>query len=189
MDVKKINILLDMDGVLSDFVSSALIALNKEFNKELTLDDYAEFGQWGMWIPYNTTPTEFWRVINSTPDLFLNLKPIPWYKELYDYLSTFGEVTILTAPSLTDPTCIEQKLKWLKKYLNLDSNSVMAGNRKHLLAGNGILVDDYSKNVEDFIAAGGEAILIPSTWNTPGLTFEQVKAVLDNVLTHIETIE
>lgn len=43
------------------------------------------------------------------------------------------------------------------------------------MAGNGILIDDYHKNVEAFKDAGGEAILIPSNWNAVGVTFDMIK--------------
>lgn len=64
--------------------------------------------------------------------------------------------------------------------MNIGSDKVFLGSRKYLMAGNGILIDDYYKNVENFKSAGGEAILIPSTWNTNGLTFERIKNTILN---------
>jgi len=92
---------------------------------------------------------------------------------LYGKLSLLGEVTILSAPSW-DPDCSRQKYQWLQKHLKIKSEKVIMGNRKELLAGNGILIDDSLNNVNRFKMAGGDAILIPSTWNTRDLTFRQV---------------
>jgi 5'-nucleotidase len=178
--MKKINILLDMDGVLADFFSGALEALNRDFNKKITIEKYAiEFGQWGTYDYYGITQEQFWESIHSTPDFWYNLKPMPWAKSLYDMLSEIGDVTILTTPSL-DPSCAMQKLQWLDNYLSIKSDKVLMGARKYLLAGNGILIDDYHKNIEKFEEAGGDGILIPSNWNTLDLTFEKIQNVILN---------
>jgi 5'(3')-deoxyribonucleotidase len=176
----KQQILLDMDGVLVDFLSGALECLNRDFNRNVTIEEYADkFGLWGTYDYYGITTKEFWDSIHSTPDFWYNLKPMPWYKELYNFLSELGDVTIITTPSL-DPSCAMQKLQWLDNYMGIKSDAVLLGSRKYLLAGNGILIDDYQVNVEKFKSAGGEAILIPSNWNTNGLTFERIKNTILN---------
>lgn len=172
------RILLDMDGVLVDFLSDTIRLLNKAYNKNVTLEQYAsEFGQWGTYDYYGISVAEFWKPINEDPTFWLDLKPMPWFKKLYLALSVLGEVTIVTAPS-NDPECAKQKLIWLDKHLGINPSSVFLGHRKYLMAGNGILIDDYHKNVDAFKAAGGDAILIPSTWNTNNLTFEQIWNVI-----------
>jgi 5'(3')-deoxyribonucleotidase len=172
--MKKLHFLLDMDGVLVDFLSGAIESLNKEFDRSITIDQYVkEFGQWGTYDYYGITVQQFWTAIHSTPDFWFNLKPIPWYDQIYKLLSGIGDVTIVTAPS-EDPDCAKQKLLWLRKHLDIGPDKVFLGTRKYLMAGNGILIDDYQKNVESFKLAGGQAILIPSTWNTPNLTWERV---------------
>jgi 5'(3')-deoxyribonucleotidase len=178
--MKRQQILLDMDGVLVDFLSGAIDALNRDFNRDITIERYAEeFGQWGTYDYYGITVQQFWESIHNTPFFWVDLQPMPWYKELYDFLLEMGDVTILTTPSL-DPSCAMQKLQWLGKYLNIGSDAVFMGSRKYLMAGNGILIDDYFKNVNAFRSAGGEAILVPSNWNTNGLTFERIKNTILN---------
>jgi 5'(3')-deoxyribonucleotidase len=168
------NILLDMDEVLVDFFSGALDALNNRFAKHVTTEDFVkDNGGWDMAKYYGISNAQFWVTIENTPNFWLNLKPQPWYKELYDRLSKDHRVTVLTSPS-QDPDCAKQKLQWLKNYLSINSDQVMIGSRKELLAGNGILIDDYPVNVNKFTDAGGMAILVPATWNTPNLTFDKV---------------
>lgn len=168
------NIFLDMDGVLSDFASGALSALNSRYNKRVTLDTYVrEYGKWNIAEYYGITDKEFWETIGKIQDFWLNLQPIPWYERLYGRLTDYGTVTILTTPSL-DPYSFYCKLIWLYENMYIKSDQVILGARKELLAGNGVLIDDSLSNVKRFEEAGGKAILIPSTWNTPNLTFEQV---------------
>lgn len=163
-----------MDGVLVNFLSGAIEAINKEFNRDVTPEQYAlEFGKWETYDYFGISKEEFWNAIELVPNFWINLKPIPWYKELYDRLSGIGEVTIVTSPS-TDPECVKEKLIWLRKYLGINSEKVFLGSRKYLFAGNGILIDDYHANINSFTKLGGEAILVPSVWNTPSLTFDMV---------------
>jgi 5'(3')-deoxyribonucleotidase len=172
------ELLLDMDGVLADFASSAIHALNKRYDKRITLDTFVrEFGKWEMYDYYRISVQDFWDTINWTPRFWANIKPFPWSKQLYAELSKLGRVTILTAPSW-DPMCSAMKLEWLQKHMGIKSDSVILGSRKELLAGNGILIDDFAANTNKFEAAGGKAILIPSTWNTPDLTFDQIMNVI-----------
>jgi 5'(3')-deoxyribonucleotidase len=178
--MKKQNILLDMDGVLADFLGGTIKVLNRDYHKSITIEQYAsEFGQWGIYDYYGITVEQMWESIDKTPDFWYRLNPMPWGRELYSFLKEFGEVTILTTPNL-DPSCASQKLKWLNGYLGIQSNAVFLGARKYLMAGNGILIDDYAKNVQSFKDAGGEAILIPSNWNTNGLTFEVIRDTILN---------
>ena len=56
------------------------------------------------------------------------------------------------------------------------------GAKKHLMAGNGILIDDSPANVNKFRQYGGHAILVPSNWNTSNLSFEHIKQIILNNL-------
>jgi 5'(3')-deoxyribonucleotidase len=172
--MKRKQILLDMDGVLADFLSGAIEALNRDFNRSITIDQYArEFGRWETYDYYGITIKEFWESIHKTPDFWYNLSPLPWCGQMYSVLQELGEVTIVTSPS-EDPDCSAQKQRWLNRHLSVKPDAVFIGSRKHLMAGNGILIDDYYKNVGLFQLAGGKAILIPSNWNTPDLKWERV---------------
>jgi 5'(3')-deoxyribonucleotidase len=180
--MKRTQILLDMDGVLADFISGALLCLNRDFNKTTSIKQYVkDFGQWEVYDYYGITVKEFWESIHNTPDFWYNLKPTPWAVQLYKLLESMGDVTIVTTPS-EDPDCYAQKARWLRDF-GIDMSSVFMGSRKYLMAGSGILIDDYYKNVNTFKLRGGQAILIPSNWNTNGLTFERIK---DTILTTIE---
>lgn len=177
--MKKTQILLDMDGVLVDFLSGAITALNRDFNRTVTLEQYVnEFGMWETYDYYGITVKEFWHSIHSTPDFWYNLKPTPWAVQLYKMLELLGDVTIVTSPS-EYPDCYAQKARWLSDF-GISGSSVFMGSRKYLMAGNGILIDDYYKNVNAFRDAGGEAVLIPSNWNTNGLTFERIQNTILN---------
>lgn len=176
------NILLDMDGVLSDFLGGAMKVCNKITGRTDTVEQYASsFGKWGIDEYYDIPIEEMWRGIEETEDFWFKLEPFPWAKDLYEWLSKIGDVTIVTSPSL-DSDCASQKLMWLSYYLGIKSSDVFIGPKKYLMAGNGVLIDDWNVNCEKFIKAGGEAVNIPSNWNTNGVTFELIKNQIEKQL-------
>ena len=175
------NILLDMDGVLSDFLRGAVRVCNDITGKNYTVREYATtFGRWGIDEFYGITVEEMWIAIEKTPDFWLNLNKLPWADELYDWLSSIGDVTIVSTPSF-DPDCARQKLEWLR-WFGIKPNDVFLGSKKFLMAGNGILIDDWSVNCEKFSEAGGRAIMLPSNWNTIDLDFCKIKTYLEEQL-------
>jgi len=176
----KKQILLDADGVLADFASAALNVLNERYETEYTIDDYARgYGQFGMNKFFGITEKEFWAAIEDSPRFWLDLEPLPWADSLYGELLEIAPVTIVTMPN-HDPMCAAYKLMWLDEFMGIHSDNVFLGHKKWLMAGNGILIDDYHKNVDAFKENGGEAILIPSNWNTLGVSFEGIIAEVTN---------
>lgn len=167
-----------MDGVLVDFISGALEVFNKVLGRDYTVEDYADnFGKFGIHIFYGISNKEFWQILKEEKDFWLNLKPYPWTTELYKDLSEYGNITIVTTPSEIDYTCATQKLAWLNKYLSISSKDVFIGSKKYLMAGNGILIDDFEKNINDFRIAGGDAICIPANWNMSFIDYETLKSL------------
>lgn len=170
------NIFLDMDGCLSSFTTGVLDAMNHCYEKEITVEWYAEnHPYWEVYDAYRKGVYDMWKAIEEFPTFWYDLPAFPWAEQLYRELSKMGEVTILTAPPpVSHFSASEQKLAWLKRHLNVDPRNVILGCKKYLLAGNGILIDDYSVNCKKFEDCGGSAICIPSDWNTPGLNYEMV---------------
>ena len=179
---KQKHFLLDMDGVLSDLFSGAFDLFNPILNRDVTIEKYVEDGfGWDLVTYYGISQKEFWDIVEQKGDFWLTLKPFWWASELYNFLKTMGEVTIVTSPVL-DHSCAAQKLQWLHENLDISSRDVFIGSKKWLMAGNGILIDDYHKNVDSFREKGGEAILLPSNWNTENLEYRQIKNTILNYL-------
>ncbi len=76
---------------------------------------------------------------------------------------------------------MEQKMKWLSRYsVNLE---VRFEDKKQKFARpNVLLVDDWEKQVDPFIEAGGQAILFPQPWNrNHEFASDPLKYVLDSL--------
>lgn len=174
------QVLLDCDGVLADFLSTAIERLNRATGKTFTVDEYARTVHvHSMEKPYDISVSEFWKIVEDPDDLWISLKPFPWAQKLLNYCEKMGDVTIATSPS-RNPQCAAQKTQWLLENLNLHNDRLMLGKRKELLARpNTVLIDDSPKNCEKFRSHGGEAIQVPSNWNTPDLSFDDVRNAIE----------
>lgn len=177
------NILLDLDGVLANFLQGAINVLNRRLDKTVTEEQFVtEFGEWGINKYFGVSLPDFWTAIESESDFWLNLKPLPWAKQLYEWLSSEYEVTIVTSPS-GDPDCARQKLEWLKKHFGITPDKVFIGSRKYLMAREGnVLIDDWSENVNKFVNVGGKGICVQGNWNTLNLDFETIKYEIKSFL-------
>ena len=73
----------------------------------------------------------------------------------------------LTAP-MKNLESATGKLTWMKQQMgiNYPASTIVTGAPKSLFARPGaLLIDDRDKNVEEFRAAGGRAVLVPRPWN------------------------
>ena len=101
---------------------------------------------------------------------------LPWMtgrKQLWSYISKF-DPHILSAyvEESFDPNCIPGKTEWLRRTAGISNRSkinLVRRKAKKLFAKKGspsILIDDYEKNVREFINAGGKAIHPTNTSKT-----------------------
>jgi 5'(3')-deoxyribonucleotidase len=154
------HILIDMDGVLCDFLSPVLDLFG------FPMDEYPA-GEWNVEDVLRVSKDDVWRCISEVKDFWLNLKPYPWYYDLLDRINrTRIPWTVATKPA-RDPECAKQKIQWMKKHIQPEFGRYMVGRQKFLLAGPGrLLIDDSDENVNRFVECGGQAILLPQRWNS-----------------------
>jgi len=169
----KKTIYLDMDGVIVNFVKGVSFILadnDMHFNwtsmrrgHDLTLEE-----SYDMAKMLGLTPSYFWKQIDKRPTFWDGLHSYPWMKELMDMLHKQGNVVLLSSPSMS-PDCVRGKTEWIQRELGNYYREYIFCPAKHKLKLAGpdtLLIDDSTKNVNDFINAGGHALLFPQPWNT-----------------------
>lgn len=164
---KKKTCLLDLDGVLVDFVGGSLAVHNINMTVDELYKDHS--GQWDFVKILGMTPEAFWKPMGE--EFWAKLE---WSSDGEAILklveSVFGRenVMILTSPS-SNYGCHAGKIRWMERHLPRHYSKTaghMFGSRKELLARpNNWLVDDRDKNVDDFTAHGGRGVLVPRVWN------------------------
>lgn len=177
------HVLLDMDGVLADFFTPALEKLNRKFpSRRLSTTEYVKQREFAMDKMFGITQSQFWTTIEDD-NFWEDLKPMTHAQALLDFLTVRSVPYYIASSPSYHPTCVTSKVKWLKKHFGINMSQAMFGSAKYLMAKpNALLIDDLPKNVDKFILAGGQAVCVPSNWNTEPFDVHQLLNPIENIL-------
>jgi hypothetical protein len=186
-------IYLDVDGVLANFHVAAIIAHLHLGPLKLIHGTYYETNDayriasneyWPNGISLqkylNIQDIEyFWKPINPDPLFWRGLPPYPWYKRLVDICSGYCEQLVLCTSPSNHHHSWGGKALWLAQkelghlpciMMNGATNGTAHNNHaigKWMLAHpDRLLIDDFHKQVDPFVQAGGKGILFPQPWNS-----------------------
>lgn len=172
--MEQTHVLLDLDGVIVDFVSSALKSHGRE-------EPHDSVTSWNFYEAWGMTDSEFWAPLKGR-EFWANLEPYPWGVELYRKVAEILPVTITSAPSV-DEECTIGKYDWVKKHLGVTPDECMMGKRKHLLAHPlHVLVDDSPANCMAFQNRSGRFIGFKQPWNKFDAGWEDVLSQLQGLV-------
>lgn len=139
------KIWLDLDGVFADF--------------QTAFENHCGF-------PYYSDPQKAWSILENVDRLFLNLHLLPGAKELYDEIKSFDiDIEFLTAlPRLTKSlhTAPLDKRLWVASNLDPKAKVTCVANwscKKNFAKPNEILIDDSTRNIDQWISADGIGII------------------------------
>ena len=172
------TVYLDMDGVITDFVG--------EVNERMGIPRDTIPSKWAWVEDFGFTLDQ----VNDwcTIDFWANLGWMPDGRDILRLVtSTFKpeQIYLLTAP-MSNPGSYTGKALWVQKHLpEYSKRLIVTPAPKSLFARpDTLLIDDKDGNVEGFINAGGNAILVPRSWNElhgwAGDTYQVVKNSLEN---------
>lgn len=159
-------VLLDVDGVLCDFVGSLLEAINAYTNMEFQREDITGWDvAESLRIPKKTLNEVYKRSI-SLPGWCKRLQPYPGAVDGFRRLKEVAEVHIVTTPFASSDFWLQERVEWLHTHFKVKPEEITFTSRKELVKGD-YLVDD---KVETCVKWGGKirarqerAIL----WSTP----------------------
>ena len=135
------RVLIDMDGVLCDFVGQC-IKYSKEYFGEDRITPY---------IPTFSQPQAInWlRRFYAYPNFFETMDPIPGAIEGIRELMQKHECFIVTAPAKKHPDAYKGKHLWLEQYIPEMINRLFITPLKYMVRGD-YLIDDLPKNLNAF---------------------------------------
>jgi hypothetical protein len=154
------QIFLDLDGVIRDFVAGAI----KHFELKATYEDVIHYN----WLyervkkVYGLSKIGFWESLDR--DFWLSLPLTDYALEMLALMLPY-KPTILTAPTLNSAGPTQA---WIRKNLPdyFHDKRYLIGPAKASCAHKGaLLIDDKGGNISSFIAAGGYGLLFPRPWN------------------------
>lgn len=180
--MSRFRIFVDMDGVIANWTDAAISTLGvKEddpfVHNLLCTNDRA--------LEVFLTDKHIWDTINARgPEWWEQLELFPWSKSLCHQLSEIGDVCLLSKPY--NDISAHGKINWIKK--NFGKIEHLIGPSKHFCATpTSILVDDYPKNINKFIDAGGKGVLFPNAYQLLHST-EMWDEEIQKVISMVQTI-
>lgn len=159
------EILMDLDGVLVDFIRGVIEVHGLH---KTTEELYAGCPNKDIVEILNMPAAYFWKPMNE--EFWSKLEWLPDGEEILKYIEKrFGQehITLWTSPSLNHG-CMDGKLRWVERHLpRYYKHNIVFGHKKHLGARpDTILVDDMDKNVTKFVERGGKVVQPPRIWNS-----------------------
>lgn len=162
MEMKRV--LLDVDGVLADFVAGYLDLVAEVTGKRFTHQQVTEFN---IGTALGFTAEQSAAIAAGVVTGFAsNLAPLPGAIDAVKRLREIAEVYIVTSPWNKCDTWMSERERWLRTHFDFPHSHVLHGSAKHLVRGD-VLVDDKTETIVKWQAAnpGSTAILWECPWN------------------------
>lgn len=164
--MNKPTIVLDIDGVCSDFVGALLPPLRTILGRNVTYTDITKYKYWredclGMTTAQKDTLD---RAV-QTRGFCAGIAPIPGAVAGIRELQECADVYAATVPYDSEHWERERRL-WIQKILGIPNSNIMQGEPKHLLDCHA-LVEDKPETLEDWQSIGRPqyGILFDQPWN------------------------
>lgn len=151
------KIYVDLDGVLVDFRKKQMEVTGIPGSLD-TMEKKLKRTFWYKVSQYEKNGGKFWGEMDPMPDAF----------DLWNYVAKYTP-TVLTASGTTGDAPAEKRV-WVAKHLDLPESRIIVveasrDKSKHA-APNHILIDDSSRAIDPWIAAGGIGVLHTSAANS-----------------------
>ena len=149
------QIYCDMDQVLVNFVGGA--------NKVLLSRGMKSFPE--------EEKNAKWEALKQVPKFWANLEPMSDAMTLWRFIRPH-QPYILSTPSKRMQTCKPEKIEWVKKHLgSVEKIFLVPREDKQNFATNedgspNLLIDDYEKNIKEWVARGGVGVRHINSMNT-----------------------
>ncbi len=138
------RVLLDVDGVLADFIGRVCATIYNLSGLERTPEQVTEFD----FCRSLALPADVARLvkrhISEEPGWWSSLEPLPGAVEGVARLREVADVYIVTSPWNSCRTWLHEREAWLATHFGIPHSRVIACSAKHLVAGD-MLVDDKTE--------------------------------------------
>lgn len=164
------TVLLDVDGVLADFIGavlrslSALVPGRRHVHEDITRFDFVS--------ELKLTADEKKAVMSAIggKEFWPRIDPFPGAREGVARLREIADVYIVTSPWNSCETWLHARESWLRRHFDIPHSHVLAGSAKHICAGD-YFVDDKTETLQRWRAARGR-VGTAIQWETPHNRFD-----------------
>lgn len=162
------RVLLDVDGVLADFLTPFLYHINYHGG---TSHELANMTKWDMYDSFSV-PAEVRRLVDSKinePGFARSLEVLPGSQDGVRALKEIADVYIVTSP-WSSPTWFHDRRLWLKDWFGIGGDHLISTKAKHVCAGDA-LIDDKTSTLERWGQCHPRGL--PIRWPGPNNLWDQ----------------
>lgn len=158
--LNKHSLAIDVDGVLANLISVWLRRYNKDYHDDLSPYNIVDWDVSKFVV--DAAKDTIWEYIQDA-SLYDEVLPIEFALESVERLREYFNLVFVTDATFGT---VGRKLRWLKHHgFFWDGDEYIETKDKSLVPAK-FLIDDYIKNVEDFVGDGdGVGILFGQEWN------------------------
>ncbi len=142
--MRELTILLDVDGVIANFLKHAIPIIERVSGKKLPVESITD---WDFFqIVGKEHEAACWKEIN-VEGFYRDLHPYPGAVEGVKRLQEIATVHIVTAMSYVHSKhAYYERAEWIKQHLGLSVSDITFSAHKHLMRGD-VLVDDKASTI------------------------------------------
>ncbi len=159
---RPVTVLLDMDGVLCDFVKRTVMLCGLNLTRVI---NHWNLGQYETAPNLGLSDEVMWSTIMRDPSFWLSLEETPWLRGLLEIFEEC-ELRVCSKPSNHDVRSASNKITWLQQHQLGHISYHLTHLKEELAAPHRILIDDCDDHCQKFREAGGHAIVLPQPWNS-----------------------
>ena len=152
-------VVLDMDGVLCDFVAGVAHLFRVEREKIRSIRCWEDIGK---------QEDDFWDTIDKAGfglyGFWHGLPALPWASRLVAAAKEGGARVLAASNPGTSPWAHVGKPMWLRDHFP-DIDFCLCSDKSILARTGRLLVDDFPQSVKAWRLKGGHALLFPQPWN------------------------
>jgi 5'(3')-deoxyribonucleotidase len=155
------TILLDVDGVLADFLGVFLKIASDACERTFTKEDVTD------WNLFKILPEDRRDLIKGVTCEKGFCEKLPIIEGSHDglkVLRNFGDVYAVTSPWDDSESWCHERTKWLAKHLDFNPRDVIYAHKKSLVKGD-VLIDDNASTVFEWVAKNPEGFGL--IWDAP----------------------
>lgn len=158
------KVLLDMDGVLYDWMHSCAKLFGVDDETQFARDYFKENDADDIW----GRETVFQKIEEHGPNFWYDLRTLPWCGPLYTRLSKLSktkgfELGFCSSPGKHVDAATVKAMVIERDFGHFD-NLVLARLKSLCASPDTLLIDDSEWNIEQFVMAGGQGFLWPNQY-------------------------
>lgn len=144
--LKKKVLLLDQDGIITNFDPYILELYTKRFNADIDWKSPGKYLGDFQILREDLIDLKLFESILEEPNFFIDLPLIKGAKKSITELNKYFDIYIVTSPILT-PFCCYEKQIWINTHFPFLQDKVIITSNKELIKGD-IFIDDRMQNIE-----------------------------------------